>query len=826
VRFDASPADRIGGGLASLLTDFRHGLRRLTTRRGYSSVAVATVAIALAAASALFAIVDGVLLRHLPFRDPDRLVAIWQTVPGWKASAVFASTWDRVPVSIPEYRSLSAGQDVFDDVAIWSEDRLPLATSEGVDYVRVTKASWTMLRLLGVSPALGRYFSPNEDMPNAQPVVMLSNATWHDRYGGATDIVGRTVRLDHTSYLVIGVLPPRLTLDREQDALSESSGGAAFSQFWIPAGRDSAGFHDAQQRNYQLLARLKPGVSIDWATQAVDNLLHPTAHDRATTGTRIESWQAEQTRAVRKPLLILLAAACFLLLIACANVALLTLGESATRQHEIAIRVAVGAGHRHLFRQLLAESIAACAVGAALALPLSVLCTRLLIAVAPLRLSAITVVRPDIRVLAFGLGATALSALVAGTAPAMTLLRVPPAAVIQSGAQRITNGRGPLQQAIIAFQTAVAIVLLIGAALLFRTSEFVARVNPGFDPDDLVVVQLLLPTEIWADTLRSHLLYADIFARLAALPAVSTVSGISAPPIVSEPNRTELRRPDEPSTTLHAIQYRAVAPRYFRAMRIRMREGRDFTDLDQSATEDVAIVSSSLVRRDFAGEPPIGQRVQVLGSWRTIIGVVDDVHFSRLSDAVEPTIYVPFTQLPGSQLELVIRTAGDPAPIEGAIRSVIRSVAPTVGVDRVDVIAAAIRRSFAEERYRATLMMVLSIIAAVLTAIGTYGVTARSARGRRREAAIRFSLGASSASVMRLLMGTNSLGLLCGAPVGIVLAMIFEPRLRPYLFQISPTDPRIFGSILIGLTLLIVGANWLAIRSIHKVDLATVLRSE
>lgn len=809
--------------MSSLWSDLRFAMRGLTRRRGFSIVALTTIAVGIAIAASLFAVIDGALLRPLPFHDPSQLVAVWQTNSAWKRRPGLKAVWESIPFSIPEYLALSSNTKAFAGVAIWSEDRLPLTVDRGSDYVRVTKASWTMARLLGVTPTLGRYFSAEEDQPNGQPVALVSNEEWHDRYGGDSNIVGRSIQLDHASYVVIGVLPRGLTLDRQQDARSKSVGGAAFPEYWIPVGRDSGDAHDADRKNYRMVARLMANVSIDWAAQVATRSLRSFAKDGETRGVRIENWQAEQTQPARTPLLILGAAASFLLLIACANVALLTLGDVASRQHEMAIRVAVGGSRTQLIRQVVAESVVVCVAGAILALPLSLLTTKLLLAVAPFPLAALATLQPDARVLLFGFVATAISALIAGAAPVALLSRLPPAPAINAGAQRDTGRGRSLQLLMIGLQMAMATALMIGATLLFRTFEEVARIDPGFDADNLLVAQLILPTEIWADTLRARLMYTELFSALATSPEISHVSGTSQPPLLSGLSSTTLTLRGDARTMHRDVQYRAVAPEYFRTMGIKMVGGRDFTDADRAGVEAVAVVSRALVRRDFANRSAVGQHVQLFGRWRTVVGVVDDVHFTRPSDSFEPTIYVPFAQLPGTQLDLVVRTRHDPVAVETSVRNDIHRLAPTVGVQRIDLMASAFRRSFAEETYRAALMATFSIIATFLAVISTYGVTVRSVRNRRREAAIRLSLGASNASVMALMMGPTVSGLMGGAAAGMAIAGATERWLRPYLFHVSGTDPRVYAAIVLGLTVIVLGANWFAVRGIADLDLTRAL---
>lgn len=810
--------------MTSLFSDLKFAFRRLAKRPVASVAAVATIAVGLAGATALFTIVDAVLLRHLPFRDPSRLVAIWATNPAWKKNPILATKWDRLPVSVPEYRALRESGAAFDDVAIWSEESLPLELNGQVDYVRTTKASWTMLPLLGITPLVGRSFTQDEDLPNARPVALLGEETWRSRYGAAHDIIGRTIELDHTPFVIIGIVPHGLSLDPQRDFASGSYGGTSFTEFWIPAGHDTTEYDDATRQNYQLLARLKPRVSVSWAEQIAQQVLQHTSQEGAKRGARIVLWKDDLTQTARGPLLILFASTCFLLLVACVNVALLNLGESMSRNREMAMRAALGASRARLMTQLVAESFVTCCVGAALAIPLAFLAVRLLLAAAPLQLVAMVDLQPDVGLLLFGFAIIVASALVTGAIPALVMARVQPASVIKSGVERTTAQRQPVQQFLIGLQVAVAIVLLIGAALLSRTSQLIGRVNPGFDARNLLVIDPIAPTEMWVDPVRIQLTYSEILTRLSAVPGIAETTGISQPPIVGTSSVTKLTIEGEQQISQQLVQYRAIVPHYFGTMHIPLRSGREFTPDDKATADAVAIVSVGMARRDFPRISPIGMRVKLFGKWRRIVGLVDDVHFTRLSEDVAPTIYLPFAQSGSWQLSLILRTRDDPAAIAHVVRDVIRETAPAMGIRRIDVMTTALRRTYADERYRSLLMSLFSVVATFLAAIGTYGVTARSVRDRRREAAIRLSVGASTRSITRLLMSPTAKGVIWGSAVGVLAALVAEPRLRPYLFQLDPTNPLVYGAIVLAVGLLGLGTTWLAVRRISKVDPAAVLR--
>lgn len=790
---------------------------------GFSATAIVTIAVGLATTSALFAIIDHVLLKPLPFIQPNRIVAIWETVPEWKKIPVLSSQWDRGPISIPQYRALDAA-GAFAATAIWSEEDLPLTFENRAEYVRVTRASASMLGLLGVSPVLGRYFSRAEDRPNSQPVAMVSYEAWQRRYGRSPQLIGHTVQIDHQSFMVVGILPSGLTLDAQEDASEAAAGGAGSSEFWIPAGRDSTEFDDATRKNFRLIARLWPGEQLARATYVAQAALHPVEPEHTTRGTRVEVWQTDQTKAARGPLVILFASTCFLLLIACANVALLTLGEAGSRHREVAMRVALGAGRARLIRQYMVESAAMCVGGGLLAVPLAWLCAIMLLRVAPPEIAATATARPDGRVLVFGLVATFVSALLSGTLPALVLASTEASSVVNVGSNRST-ARNRLQQLMIGVQIGVATVLLLGTMLLLRTLQNVDHIAPGFDGRNLLAVDFLVPQQMWGDTLRTRMMYTDLIAGFYRLPSVRSVTGASEPPFVGRSSVTLLRLPDEPRPS-HSAQYRFVLPGYFAAMGIPLRAGRDFAAAGDGGGAPVVLISQALAQRDFSTHSPIGQRIQVFHVWRTIVGVVNDVHFAKLSEDLEPTVYMPFAQAQTWNLTLLIRAEGDLSQTTTEARRIVAEVAPTVAIHRIEVVESAIRRSFVAESYRAALMTAFSAVAAFLAVIGIYGVAFRDGQTRRREMAIRLSLGASRRSVLRILLGSTSGGLAGGLGAGLMIALLAAPQLRPYLFDVQPRDPAAYAAILSLVGGLCLAATWLAVRTVQEVNLALALRED
>jgi predicted permease len=809
-------------------------VRSWRRRRTLATIAIATIALGIGAATSVYSVVDGVLLRPLAFAQPERLIAIWQTFPDWKKSDILASSWDRITLSLPEFRDLRARQTSFLDIGIWSSRRSLLTRGDKTEPVRTVRASASLLGTLGVSPLLGRTFSRDEDTPTGPRATLVSYETWQARFGGDQQIVGRVVMLDDEPFTVVGVLPPGLKLGRTPvQAIAGATGEIAF---WVPVGRDSSNYYVRSNHSYFAVGRLKPGVTLARASAEVAELLRPTPGEAHEKGTRLAEWQIDQTQTARAPLYILLASAALLLLIACVNVATLLLGEAATREQEIAARLALGAARSRIVWQLLIESVVLALAGLCVGALLAWWGTRALVAMAPPRIPGLADVHVDARVLAASLAATLATGVVFGLAPALALSTTHPAALLR-GAGQSARGRGALQRTLIATELALSVILLVGAGLLARTLLRITAVNPSFRAENLIVDSPTFPRAASRDSVSTRRFHADVATRLAALPGVVGVTAADAPPFSNSSSSSSIEIEGEAApaagSTLasnerrHSAQQRVTIPGYFAVLGIPVRVGRDFTADDRAGAPYVCIVSDALARRDFPGESPIGKRVKYQGQWRTIVGVVGDVHLQRLSSDFEATIYTPVSQRGGAWvLSLFVRTAGDPARVISAVQRTVAELAPPATTQSIESMESMVRRSFAEERYRAVLISLFGAFAAVLAAVGMYGVTARAVAHRMRELAIRSALGATASSISRLVLTRTVVGGAIGVALGLGVASIATRQLTPYLFGVQTTDPLTYTVIVALLGVVTLGASWLPARRAGKADVAEVLRAE
>jgi putative ABC transport system permease protein len=797
-------------------------LRGLRRRPGFAGIAITTIALGIGAATAIYSVVDGVVFRPLAFNDPGRLVAVWQTYPQWRQEPILASMWDRIPLSIPEYRDWRAAQTVFSDVAIWAERRrMTLGGADRPEMVPVTRASASLLSVLDVSPTMGRYFTEQEDVLGGPAVAMVTYEAWVNRYQRDPNIMGRSVRLNDLPYTIIGVLPEGLTLSRTTSA----SGPPAF---WTPVGQEADDANQRGNHSYIGLARLKPGVTLQHAAQETDRILRgETSPDKL--GVRLEDLQSDQTRTVRKPLFVLLGAVGLLLLIACINVAVLLLGEASTREQEIAARIALGAGRTRIIAQLLTESVALAVVGALAGTALAWAGTRGLVALAPSRIPGLADVGMDWRVLGFALAAALGTGILFGLAPALALARSSPSQVFRGLSGQSAGGRGRLQRVLVAVELALSLMLLVGAALLSRSLNRLTAVDPGFRTDHLLAVRVTLPTTRFTDATAVRAFFRGASERLASLPGVAGVTAISNIPFGGGTNSSSIEiegRPIGADEQHPEAQQRTISANYFQVMGIPLLAGRSFDENDRAGAPQVVIVSRLLGRRDFPNESPLGKHVKFQGTWWQVVGVVADSKYSSLAQDDQATLYAPVEQRVWSFMSFLVRTTVEPASLTPAIRAALHEVEPGAPFDGADRMTDLITRSFAEERFRALLIALFGVVAGVLAAVGMYGVTSRAVSRRTHEMGIRVALGATAGNVTGLMVRYTLNGVAIGIALGLAGALFASRALAPFLFGVTATDRASYLTSIVVLGAVSVVATWLPARRAAHVEPAAILRGE
>ena len=801
--------------MQAAIHDVRYAVRTLVRRPAFAGLAITTLALGIGATTAIFSVVDTVLLRPLPFRQPESLVAAFRTYPEWRSDDILRGSWDQISWSYPSFRSWRDEQTVFSDAGAWASWFSTIRVGDRAELLSGVRVSPSLLPLLGVKPLIGRTFLPEEAVPSAPRVALLGFETWVSRFGGDRSILGRVVSMDDTPYTIIGVVPPRTNLTGRGDPPA----------VWVAAGVQASD-QSANNNQFRVIGRIEPDVSLRQAEFETERLVRGDA-DPSKLGARLAFWQREQTKATRTPLLILLGAAGLLLTIACGNVAMLMLGEAAAREHEMASRLALGAGHARLVRQLLTESVVLALLGAALGAALAYAGTKGLVALAPPQIPRLYDVAVDVRVLAFSLAAAITTGMLFGIAPALSLLGASPATVLSGASRSVSRQRGWLQRSLVAMELALCLVLLVGAGLLARSLRLVTAVDPGFRSDNLLVVKVSLPRSRYADSARMRDFYRIAIERLRALPGVERVSATSGAPFDLSSASTSIEIEGHPvpdGAKQPEAEYRVAMPGYFETIGVPLLSGRTLNDGDRSGRPRVLVINATLARRSWPNESAVGKRVRYDDEWHEVVGVVGDVKNAGLGAEPQAMFFVSAFQEQPSGLRFVIRTRLGTEALAPSVRRTIAAIDAGVPVTGVDAMPTLVSRSVAEPRYRTVLITLFAVIAAALATVGVYGVTMRAVTQQTREIGIRMALGSSGGAVVRLFVSRTMVGVVVGVAVGLAGAFAASRLLAPYLFGITPNDPLTFGSALALLVVVGVVASWLPARAASRTNPAVVLR--
>ena len=776
--------------LESIWRDVRYTLRSYRKAPTFVLTVVATLVLGIGASTAIFSMVYGIVLRPLPYPDADRIMFIDETN---RSIGLISVSWLNFLDWRARNHSFSALAASRPDTFVLTGDR----TAERVNGRHVTA---NFFRVLGVHPALGRDFVDHDDRAGATPVVMLTDDFWRRTLGAAPGIVGTALMLDQRSYVIVGVLPPGFQYGQPYDVFVPM--GPVQGVAYIRARSDHAG--------YTAIGRLRNGVTIDAASRDMGgiaaDLRREYPADDADIGLRLQPLLDRTVSDVRTTLFALLGAVGFLLLMACATVANLSMARGAARRHELAVRAAIGGGRWRLVRQLLVESTMTCALGGGLGIAAAVVLLRALIAAAPSdtpRLESVTI---DHAALLFALAATSLSGVVFGLAPAFQLSRVDAQDLVRRRRAGVASDSHRLRRILVACEVALAVVLLTGAGLMARTLRGLTTVNPGFRQDHLLTLRTSFHGAEWAHGRRLATLNAAL-ERIATLPGVRSAAAVSALPIDGSDWNSPFyvaNRPLPPRQSLPSAAITIVTPQYFETMGTRVVAGRSFSDADEETSPKVAVVNESLARDMWPRDNPIGKRLhqgfpEWNTPWREVVGVVADVKFEGVASEAPAQVYLPATQEPMSDLAIVVRTVGAPAtqevPIDKAVHAVDRDI-PLFQVRTMDDILKA---SIGRERMSVLVLGVFASVAILLAAIGVFGLAAHAVTERIHEIGIRMALGAARFEIVSLIVGQGLVMATVGTAVGVAAALALAQTIRTLLFGVGPTDPTSFGLATVGL---------------------------
>lgn len=788
----------------TLIADLRYAIRKLAGAPGFTFAALLTLALGIGANSAIFSVVYGVLFRPLPFPDSQQLVRVSSSLNGNPPIDAFSS---------PNYLDLAELADVFAGAAASSRGTLTLTGAGEPTDLNVSVVSANFFDVLGVRPQLGRAFSPAENEPGNRNVVILSRALWQQRFGGDPGILNQSLLLGGNAFTVVGVMPSGFSYPSNTDV-------------WVPLEYSEAFRSEGSRGGFYLsvIARLRDDVPLERARAAVDALARrideawdppgfPVTLAMVTTPLR-EAIIGD----VRTPLLVLLAAVGFVLLIACVNVANLLLARASTREAEIAVRTAIGAGRSRIIGQLVTESVVLGLLGGLLGLVLALWGTAAIVGMQPGDLPRISEVRVDGAVIAFTFGISLVAALLFGMLPALQSASMNPYdALREAGRSQVGSRRSQrLRTGLVVAEIAFAVLLLAGAGLLIRSFATLMDVDPGFRSEGLLTFPVGLPGGTYPDDARRSMFVEQYLERVRALPGVAEAAAVSAAPLAAGTLRVGFSIEGEGEVSSEQVMdIRVVTPGYFRLMGIPLRGGRDVEPSDRAGTQPVAVVSEAAVRRYFRDGDPIGRTItmgwardaQPDGVTATIVGVVADVKLYELGEAPLPTVYFPHAQVGVPGMSMIVRAAGaNPLlPVPG-LRDELRALDPNLPLDDVQLVDDILADSVAQPRFYMMLLLLFAGVAVILAAVGIFGVMSFAVAQRRREIGIRMALGAPHASVLRLVLREGMLVTAVGIAIGLTAAVALTRVMESLLYGVAATD----AVALVGATLILAATALLA----------------
>ncbi|HEV2806266.1 MAG TPA: ABC transporter permease [Chthoniobacterales bacterium] len=803
-----------------MLADLRYALRMLAKSPAFTFVAVLTLGLAIGANSAIFSVVNAVLLRPLPYPHSEQLVRVFGKQP----------QLDLAPNSPANFLEWHDENKVFERIGTYVGQGFNLLGGDQPERVIGARLSADVLPLLGVQPALGRVFTNDEDQEGRAQVVILSHDFWQRRFGGDPNTVGQTITLNDKPYTVVGVMPAGFAFPSTR------------TQAWVPMAF-SAAERKTRDTNYiDVIARLKPGVSVEQARANMDAVARSQAERYPKTnfgvGVTVRSLQEHIVGDVRPMLVVLLGAVAFVLLIACANVANLLLARAASRQREMSIRGALGASRSRVVRLLLTESVLLAIVGGAVGLLLAIWSLDLLVSLKPANLPRLAEIGVNRTVFLFTLGVSVFTGLLFGVVPALQVSRLD----LNEGLKESSRGgtdsprRHRMRALLVVSEVALSLVLLVGAGLMIRSFSRLLAVDPGFKADHVLTAFVALPQSKYPKHEEQTAFFDRLLERLRNLPGVTAAGLVTDIPLYggSSTGFDVEGRPEAAPGTRAMTDYRLISSDYFAAMGMRLVKGRAFSRHDNETAPGVVIINETLATRFFAGEDPIGRRLDLSGDpkdLREIVGVVGDVRNYGLDAEVKPEVYVPFLQsAPGylssvaSAPTIVVRSAMEASALGSALREQVQALDKDQPVSEIKTMEWYLADSMAQRRFNMFLLGAFAGIALVLAAVGIYGVIAYTVTQRTHEMGIRIALGAKGGDILRLVFSNAMATTLAGIALGLGAAFALTRLLRSLLYQVSPTDPLIFAAIPLLLLTVSIIATYLPARRAMKVDPITALR--
>jgi putative ABC transport system permease protein len=813
--------------MEGLKQDIRYAIRKQLSQPGFTLMVVIALALGIGANTAIFSMVNAVLLRQLPFRDPMQLVSISST----------GVEDEKSPFSIPDFLDYQSQNETLQDMVAFAEFGVNLSKDGDPERMQGVRISANVFRMLGVNATIGRGLVPEDDKQTGERVVVLTYGLWQRRFGSDPGVVGKALTFNNDNYTVVGVLPP---------------------EFVFPRSRAEVGFPlvpdgDSRRSNrgdafLRVISRLKPGVTPERARADLDGIAlrlqrqYPVTNARAS-GVSITMLHDEIVGNYRMALLVMFIAVGLVLLIACTNLAILLLARASVRRREIAIRTALGASRARVIRQLLTESVLLAILGGLAGLGLTKLGVVFLLKLVPADLPRVREINIDIGVLLFTLALSMLAGVLFGLAPAIQASKVDLNEQLKGTSLGSIGGvrQNRTYSFLVVTEIAISLVLLISAGLFVKSFMQIQAVHPGFDTDNLLIVRLALPKPRYQQREAVNSFYEGIEPKIKNLPGVQAVSAVSILPLSGLTASIDFNivgRPPVTAAEAPVAQYRMIAPNYFRTMNIPILSGREFTDLDRPQTIPVAIINQTLARRHWPDSDPVGAHLMIEDGENVprdveVVGVVGNVRQKRLDDEPTADIYVPLQQVPPrtvvyltNNMFLTVRTSGSPLSLAGAIKNEIQSVDRDVPASSTSTMDQFISASVAPRRFNLLLVGVFASAGLLLAAAGLYSVIAYAVSQRKREIGIRMALGAQQRDVFRLVVGNGVRLVTVGVVAGLVGAFASLRIMSSLLFGVTASDPAIY--VVASVLLLFIGlvASFVPARSATKVNPLIALRSE
>ncbi len=805
--------------MQSFWQDLRYGARMLVKKPGFTFIAIVTLSLGIGANTAIFSVVNGVLLSALPYPQPEQLAMVW--LDNRRQSIREDIT------SYPNFLDWRDQNKTFQGMAGMRSLNVNLTGDGDPEEIRIASVSPNFFLLMGVNPALGRSFTAEEEQPGRDRIVILSHGLWQRRFGADQGILNKTISLNGESSVIVGVMPPGFQFPERTELWSPLAPNerlrAARGSFWLP-----------------VVGRLKPGVTRAQA-QADMNLIGNQLEQQypdmnAGYGVNVVPLMEHTVGSIRRSLLVLFGAVLFVLLIACANVANLLLARAAARQREVAVRAAMGAGRWRIVRQLLTESLLLAVVGGGLGVLLAWWGLQLLIDLSPANIPRLENIRLDGRALGFTILLSLLTGLIFGLAPALQTSQLELSESLKEGGRTGSGGQRAqrIRGAFIVAEVALTLALLVGAGLLIRSFLRLQEVSPGFRTDHLLTLQLRLPRTKYPEGVQVASFYERLRERLSALPGVqnaSATSGILLPKLTNSSNFTVENKPQDPREQRLELPFDSAQPNYFQTMGIQLLSGRAFTAQDARDKPEVAIINEAFVKRYFQNEDPIGKRFTFGDGnnnpqWITIVGVVRDTKRQGLDQPIRIESWMPHAQAPSRSMQIVLRTSGDPLALSQATREAIWSLDRDLPISRIETMEQILSENVAQRRLNMVLLGLFAMVALILAAVGIYGVMSYAVTQRTHEIGIRVALGAQTRDVLRLVVTQGMRLALAGVAIGLIATVILTRLMASLLFGVSATDPITFAAIAALLIVVALVACWVPARRASKVDPMVALRFE